>query len=428
MSEYVIVGAGECGARAALALRERGFDGSITLLGTEPHLPYERPPLSKNVLVEGAPPRWIAPADTYARAGITVSGGRTVTRIDRAAHTLTLDNGHTLGYDKLLLATGARARALPGVPFSGRVLALRRYDDALRLRAHLQPGRHLVIVGGGLIGLEVAASARTLGAQVTVLESQPRLLARSVPERIASVLARRHADEGVKVLCNVSVEAIRPSPERAQITLADGRALVADALLVGIGALPRVELAQAAGLAIDHGIAVDATLRTSDPAIWAAGDCAACPLPLYDGRRVRLESWRNAQEQGALAAANMLGADEPIATVPWFWSDQYDLSLHVAGLIDGADIDIRRDDGEGAWMLFHLAADGRLLAASGIGAGNRIARDIRLSEKLIAARAYPAVDLLADCRVNLKSLLTRAAPSPGTSDADTSSAPARSAR
>jgi len=408
MSEFVIVGAGECGARAALALREQGFDGRISLLGAEPHLPYERPPLSKHVLVEGAQPPIIATQEKYTEADIRVLSASRVATIQRDAHTLRLEDGSILHYDKLLLATGARPRLLPGVPFSERVLALRTQDDALRLRAHLAPGHHLLIVGGGLIGLEVAASARALGAQVTVLESQPRLLARSVPGELAAVLTRRHADEGVNVLCNVSVDTLIPTADGVQITLADGRDLVADVLLIGIGAIPRVELAQAAGLVLDNGIAVDATLRTSDADIWAAGDCACAPLSLYGGRKVRLESWRNAQEQGALAAANMLGANTALASVPWFWSDQYDLGLQVAGLPEGAVSVVRRDCADGGLLLFHLAADGRLLAASGIGVGNGIARDIRLSEKLIAAHARPDPDALADCRISLKSLLSRA--------------------
>jgi len=409
MSDFVIIGAGECGARAASALREKGFDGNITLIGAEPHLPYERPPLSKQVLVEGAGAKYIVPSEHYAQADITLLQGRTAAHIHRADHTLTLDDGSTLHYDKLLLATGARARPLPGTAFSERVLALRTYDDTLRLRTHLQPGRHLAVIGGGLIGLEAAASARTLGAQVTVLESQPRLLARGVPAEIASVLARRHAAEGVNVLCNINVSAVNVGPDGVLIVLADGRELRADALLVGIGAVPVIDLAQAAGLDIDNGIAVDATLRTHDTAIWAAGDCASYPLPLYGNRRVRLESWRNAQEQGALAAANMLGANAPISSVPWFWSDQYDLSLHAAGLLEGTDSTVHRDIGEDALLLFHLAADGRLLAASGIGPGNRIARDIRLAEKLIAAHARPDPEALADSAVGLKTLL-RATP------------------
>jgi len=373
MLDYVIIGAGECGARAALALREQGFDGRITLIGSEPHLPYERPPLSKQVLLEGAGPKYVAAAEHYTKADITLLSGHTVSHIRRADHALILDGGRLLNYDKLLLATGARPRPLPGVEFSERVLALRNYEDTLRLRAYLQPGRHLVIAGGGLIGLEVAASARMLGAQVTVLESQPRLLARGVPADIAAVLARRHAAEGVKVLCNVNVNAVNVAPDGVLIALADGRELTADALLVGIGALPNVELAQAAG-------------------------------------RVRLESWRNAQEQGILAALNMLGGQDKMASVPWFWSDQYDLSLHAAGLMEDAHTTMRRDIAADALMIFHLDATGRLLAASGIGPGNSIARDIRLAEKLIAARACPAPEALADSAIKLKSLLTRATP------------------
>ncbi len=405
MADFVIVGAGECGARAAFALREKGFDGTITLIGSEAHLPYERPPLSKEALGAGAGPKLVADAERYAAAGIAVLPGRTVLAIDRVGRRVLLGDGAALPYDKLLLATGARPRTLPGTVFGGRIAALRSHDDAQRIRAHLVEGSHIAILGGGFIGLELAASARKLGASVTLVEGLPRVLSRGVPAEIAAIVASRHAEEGVEVLCGAKVAGIEERPGEVRLTLEDGRVVAASLLVVGIGAVPNTELAEAAGLAIDNGIAVDGLLRSSDPDVFAAGDCISYPLPLYGDRRVRLESWRNAQEQGQLAAANMLGGEEAHCAVPWFWSDQYDMTLQIAGLADGAAATVRRDLGEGAFILFHLDAGGRLIAASGIGRGNAVARDIRLAEMMIAARRHPDPAALAAPETKLKTLL-----------------------
>lgn len=405
MASFVIVGAGECGARAAFALREKGFDGTITLIGSEAHLPYERPPLSKEALVAGAGPKLVAEAGRYAAADIDVLCGRTVLEIDRAGKRVLLGDGPAIAYDRLLLATGARPRALPGVVYGRRIAALRSHDDAQRIRAHLVEGSHIAILGGGFIGLELAASARKLGASVTLVEGLPRVLSRGVPAQIAAIVADRHAAEGVEVLCGARVAGVEERPGEVRVTLEDGRVVAANLLVVGIGAVPNTELAEAAGLAVENGIAVDGLLRTSDPNIFAAGDCAATPLPLYGDRRIRLESWRNAQEQGQLAAANMLGGGEAHCAVPWFWSDQYDMTLQIAGLVDGAVTTVRRDMGEGAFILFHLDAEGRLIAASGIGRGNAVARDIRLAEMLIAARRHPDPAELAAPQTKLKKLL-----------------------
>jgi 3-phenylpropionate/trans-cinnamate dioxygenase ferredoxin reductase subunit len=376
-----IVGAGECGGRAALTLRAEGYDGPITLIGDEPHLPYERPPLSKGLTVG---PKFIASEADYAAAGIQHRASSWATSIDRAAKAVVLRSGERVPYDTLLLATGARPRRLP----QNGIVYLRTYDDAQAIRARLTAGTRLLLIGAGFIGLELAASARELGAGVRVVEMQPRILMRGVPEEIAAVIHARHVAEGVEIVTGATMPAFD-----------------ADIVVAGIGSIPNTELASAAGLMIDNGIAVDEHLRASDPDIYAAGDCCSFPLALYGGRRVRLESWRNAGEQGALAARNMVGANEAISAVPWFYSDQYDLGLQVAGLADGAARTVRRDLGNGAFILFHLAADGTLLAASGIGPGNAVAKDIKLAELLIGRRARPAPDLLAQADVKLKSLL-----------------------
>jgi 3-phenylpropionate/trans-cinnamate dioxygenase ferredoxin reductase subunit len=404
----LIVGAGECGARAALALREGGYDGSVTLVGHEPHLPYERPPLSKDSMVSEAEPtpKLVGERQLFQDRQIDCITSTRAISIDRAGRSVAFADGKLLTYDKLLLTTGAVPRQLPLPGADGsRCAYLRTHDDALRIRGALKPGSHIAILGGGFIGLEIAASARKRGAGVTVIEALPRILTRGVPEEIARIVDARHRAEGVTLACGKGVSALRESASGIEVTLSDGSVIAADLLVIGIGAVPVTELAAKAGLVIENGIAVDEQLRTSDPDIYAAGDCCSFPLAIYGGRRVRLECWRNAQDQGALAARNMLGAGEPASSVPWFWSDQYDLTLQIAGLPDEGKQIVRRDLSESAFILFHLADDGRLLAASGIAHGNAVAKDIRLAEMLIARGAKPDPAALAQPQVKLKSLL-----------------------
>ncbi|MBK5569172.1 FAD-dependent oxidoreductase [Ensifer sp. SSB1] len=406
MGGIVIVGAGECGARAAFALREKGYDGSITLIGAEPHLPYERPPLSKDGLREKVQPKYIADAERYAASGIDVLTDAPVKIIDRVAKRVELADGGSIAYDRLLLATGARARTIPRTDeTSRRIRTLRTHADAEEIRRELLPGRKLAIIGGGFIGLELAATARWLGAEVVLIEGLPRILSRGVPAEIATVVAERHRAEGVDLRCDTKIDRINADERGVRILLANGQSIDADFLIVGIGASPNTELAEAAGLIVDNGIAVDATLRTSDRDIFAAGDCCSYPLCHYGNRRVRLEAWRNAQDQGTLVAGNLLGANEAITSVPWFWSDQYDLTLQIAGLADGAATTVRRNLAEGAFILFHLDDTGRLLAASGIGPGNAVARDIRLAEMLIVAGKRPDPQALVSPETKLKALL-----------------------
>ncbi|MDU0361445.1 FAD-dependent oxidoreductase [Rhizobium sp. 25PS6] len=406
MVHFVILGAGECGARAAFALREKGFGGEITLVGAEPLLPYERPPLSKASPADTSDPKFIATAEKYAESGIRLLTGLEARVLDAAFRIVTLSDGTVLSYDKLLLATGAAARPFPGAPQgSPHIRSLRTHHDAAALREAMKPGRHIAIIGGGFIGLELAATARLLGAEVTVIEGLERVLKRGVPEEIAHLLTERHRAEGVDIRCGVSIQALTEESGKVLILLSTGEVIEADLVLVGIGGRPNIEIAERAGLAIDNGIAVDTHLQTSAPDVFAAGDCCSFLLPIYGGRRVRLESWRNAQEQGTLAAANMLGLNQAVSSVPWFWSDQYDLTLQISGLAEGAITHQRRDLSPSAFILFHLDADGRLIAASGIGPGNAVARDIRLAEMLIAARAHPNPSALAASDIKLKSLL-----------------------
>lgn len=405
-SGMVIIGAGEAGAGAATALRAGGWIGPVTLIGEEMHPPYERPPLSKAVMLADGETTLplIGHGARFADLSIVYLAGTRATAIDRAAKTVRLDDSRALPYAKLLLATGARPRRM-AIEGNEAILYLRSFSDALAIRSQLGPGRRLVIIGGGFIGLELAASAREREASVTVVEAAPRILMRGVPARLADGLAERHRAAGVDLRTGVGITWIEPGDACHAVWLADGSRIEADCIVAGIGATPNTALAEAAGLTLDNGIAVDETLTTSDPDIMAAGDCCSFPHPLYEGRRIRLEAWRNAQDQGSAAARTMLGTGNPFTAVPWFWSDQYDLHLQIAGLADGSATTIERDIGEGAVVLFHLAADGRLLAASGLGPIGRIAKEVRLAEKLIARSARPDPDALASPAFKLKSLL-----------------------
>lgn len=404
VQSIVIIGAGLCGGRAALSLRDRGFEGEITLIGSEPHAPYDRPPLSKNFQVEPEL-KLIAEADAFTARGINHIVGRDAVAIDRNERKISLSDGTVIPYDRLLLATGARPRTLPGVAPMPNLLTLRTHADAVTIRERLGPGRRLIVIGGGFIGLELAAAARQCGATVTVIEGLPRLLARAVPAEIADVVEQRHRQEGVEILLNARITSIDDNGVGMTVNLADGTSLSSDLVVVGIGAVPNIELAEQAGLAIDNGIAVDACLATSDPDIFAAGDCCSFPAALYDDARLRLESWRCAQDQGMLVAGNLLGEKRAVVDAPWFWSDQYDLTLQIAGHAASATATVRRDIADDAFLLFHLDGNGRLVAASGIGRGNAVARDIRLAEMLINARAHPRAEALAATDIRLKSLL-----------------------
>ena len=402
----VIVGAGECGTRAAFALRQEGWDGRIIVVGAELAPPYERPPLSKTW--EFKP---LCHDGMLWEADITLLCGVEATGLDVAAHALELADGRRLQYRSLLLATGARARRLP---FGGaRVHVLRTCDDAAALRARLAPGTRVAVIGGGFIGLELAGSAVALGCAVTVVELGPRLMGRAVPARIAATMARRHIAAGVDVRCGTGVTGLARVDTGVAIALAGGERIEADVVVAGVGAVPETSLAAAAGIQTGDGIVVDARFATSAPDVFAAGDCCRYPHPLYDGRPLRLESWRAAQEHGAAAARAMLGATEPYAGVPWFWSDQHDLTLQVAGLPMLADAvagEIVRVRPDGVEIWFGLDAGGRLVAAAGAGPGNAVARDIRLAEMLIARRVAPDPVMLADPAVALKSLSARERP------------------
>lgn len=402
MAGMVIIGAGMAGHRAVIGLRASGHLGPIMLIGEETLMPYDRPPLSKATITDEGEPQPVSLMDETIASELKAETrcGISVAHIDRAAKTVRLCDGKTVSYDKLLLATGAKPRRL-SVPGAETVSVLRNFDDSLALRKAFAPGRRIVMIGGGFIGLELAASAVKRGAHVTLIEALPRILMRGVPEQIAKVVHDRHRSAGVEMITGTGIASIEPR----SVHLTDGRVIAADTVVAGIGAAPDTRLAEAAGLAIDNGIAVDATLKTSDPDIYAAGDCCSFPHALFGGTRIRLEAWRNAQSQGSHAAENMLGANKEYQAVPWFWSDQYDLSLQIAGLPAAGASLVERKTGPDSFLLFHLAEDGRLVGASGIGPGNSIARDIKLAEMLIAKSARPSHTTLADATIGLKSLL-----------------------
>lgn len=406
----VIVGAGMAGQGAAACLRTAGFDGSVTLIGEEARLPYDRPPLSKAAVADAAEPEpaCLMDAATVASLRIDLRRGLRVESIDRMARSVRLSDGTTLPYAKLLLATGARARRL-SVAGGQHALLLRTFEDALAIRRALRPGRRIAIIGGGFIGLELAASAVKQGCMVTVVETQPRILMRGVPESIAQIVAARHRAAGVDLITSVGVSTL----SAGAIHLADDRVLLFDTVIAGVGAEPDIRLAETAGLALANGIAVDATLKTSEPDIFAAGDCCSFPHLLFRGERLRLESWRNALDQGALVAENLLGAGKEYRAVPWFWSDQHDLSLQVAGLPRVGPVTVERKPTADSLILFHLTSEGVLVGASGIGPGNAVARDIKLAEMLIARGASPDPAALAAPSVPLKSLLKAEYPKDG---------------
>ncbi|WP_249277475.1 NAD(P)/FAD-dependent oxidoreductase [Pandoraea sp. PE-S2R-1] len=404
----VILGAGQAGGETALALRALGYTGRIVLAGSETHLPYRRPPLSKAFLAGQADEAslLIRPADAWEKAEIDVRLGVTATAIDRAARTVTFDDGQTLGYDHLVLALGGRVRRLP-MPGgdAANVYYLRDIADAQRLREALTPGKRVIVVGGGYIGLEVAASAVKAGTTVTVLEAAPRLLARVAEADLADFFATLHRENGVNVQVGVGVSALEQDANGQVVAVVAGeQRLPADVVVVGIGVLPNAELAQAAGLAVDNGIVVDEFARTSDPAILAVGDCAHHEHPAL-GRRIRLESVPSASEMAKVAASVVHGdAPKAVATAPWFWSDQFNAKLQMVGMTEGHDavVERRLPDAQGAavFMLFYLR-DGAVVAAASI---NR-AQEFLAARELVGRRAVIDPARLADAATPLKTLV-----------------------
>jgi 3-phenylpropionate/trans-cinnamate dioxygenase ferredoxin reductase component len=398
----VIAGAGHAGGRAAEALRAAGHKGAITLVGAERYPPYERPPLSKEVLAGTMPVEktYIRQAGWWSEQGIELTLGTEATGIDRKEQRLYLKDGTALPYDALIITTGARPRILriPGGE-GPRVLYLRDIDDSLTLREKLVPDMRLVIIGAGFIGLEVAATARKRGAKVTVLELAPHVLARVAPTEIADYVAELHRRNGVEIRTGVNVTAIEDHGSEVAIVTADGERIPADYVAAGIGARPNTEIAQEAGLAVEDGLKVDAFGRSSDPQIFAAGDVTRHWNPIV-GASIRLEAWQNAQNQAIAVAKVVAGGDKPFAEVPWFWTDQFDMNLQMAGAPPAWDrLVFRGEPAERSFTVFHLK-DGKPVAVTTVNA----TRDMRWGRMMIERGLLVDPALLADKNVKLQDL------------------------
>jgi 3-phenylpropionate/trans-cinnamate dioxygenase ferredoxin reductase subunit len=400
LERVVIVGAGQAGCQAVASLRAEGFAGSIAMVGDEAYAPYQRPPLSKTYLM-GTMERdrlFLKPDAFYAEAKCETIYGIPAVSINRDSREVALADGRVLGYDKLLIATGARVRkiAIPGADLQG-IHYLRSIADVDALRPAFKTATSLAVVGGGYIGLEVAAVARKYDLKVTVLEALDRVMARAVSKPVSAFYEKVHAEAGVEFHMNTAVEKFEGS-ERLTGVRAGGRVFEADIALVGIGVVPNCELALAAGLDCDDGVRVDKFCVTSDPAIFAAGDCTR-----HHGRNgdlIRLESVQNAIDQAKHAALAMVGKPAPYSEVPWFWSDQYDLKLQIAGLAKPGDaIVMRGDPAARKFAAFHLR-DGAVAAVEAINA----APEYLVGRKLIAESTHVAPERLADTSIPMKSI------------------------
>lgn len=400
-SRVIIIGAGHAGGSLAAVLREQGHIGPITLIGEEPHLPYQRPPLSKAFLKGSAEAQslLLKNADFYAASQIDLRLGQRVDAIDRKANRVILDDGSALPYDQLVIAAGARPRhlAVPGADLAN-VLSLRSIADGEQLRGSLVRGRRLAVVGGGYVGLEVAASARALGLKVILIEREARLLARVASEPLSRFYAKQHAQQGVELICNAQVTRFEGTDAVTGLCLEDGRRIPCDVAIIGVGAQPNDELARAAGLHCENGIVVDHDARSSDPSIFAIGDLSCRPMPLYGERMCRLESVPNALEQARQVAAAIVGKPRPAHEVPWFWSDQYDLKLQIAGLPFGANQQVLRGNPDDAKFAVYHLHDDRVVAVEALNSP----LDFIGGKQLIAARSAVSPERLADTSLKPK--------------------------
>lgn len=399
----VIVGGGQAGGEVAAELRKLGFDGRVIILCDEAFLPYKRPPLSKAYLAgtQTEEQLYTMQAASLEKAGIEHRGGMAVAHIHRAEKTVELSDGTTLAYDHLVLATGGRPRPMP-VPGADleNIFLFRSISDVQKIRAQCAPGKRVAIVGGGFIGLEAAAVLLKQGLKVTVLEGLPHVLARVTCPQVSEFFERMHREAGVDLRTGVQVSGFEGDGRVERVRLGDGSALDTDFVVVGIGLIPNVELAIAADLKVDNGIVVDEYARTDDPFVYAAGDCSNHPSEFL-GRRVRLESVQNAMEQGRTVARNIMGKNETYKTVPWFWSDQYDLKLQMVGVSTGYEQIVVRGDPatQRNFAVFYLK-EGRVIAADAISRP----QDFMFAKKIVAAEAVIDAAQLGDDNVPMKTL------------------------
>lgn len=406
IDKVVIVGGGQAGGQFVKTVRSEGFSGEVVLIGDEGHRPYERPPLSKSGLSSDADASaavsYLFDAEALRKLDVKQEQRR-VAAIDRVSRTVTCQDGWSTGYDGLVLATGGRAVTLAvSDPLAAAVRTLRTIEDARALRERFDASQAITVIGGGWLGLEVASAARRRGLQVVLIESGMRLCGRVVPPMLSGYLARLHQQQGVQLRLGVGVVAISGEPGRIALTLSNGEKLEAHTIFVGVGMVPNDELAGAAGLEVDRGIVTDASGRTSDPRVFACGDVATFHHPLI-GRRVRLESWANAQNQATACARAFLGLEPSPVELPWFWSNQYDNSIQIAGLppLD-ASIVVRGDPQSSSFSFFSFV-DERLAGAVAVNAD----RDVRIAKRLIEAGIPVDAMLLRDPSINLQKLLVR---------------------
>jgi 3-phenylpropionate/trans-cinnamate dioxygenase ferredoxin reductase subunit len=403
VSTILIIGGGQAGAQAVDTLRREGHAGRIVLVSDEPRLPYQRPPLSKKFLSgELAEERlYFRHQAFYDEHRIELKLGVRATHLDAAARTVVLSNGERIVYDRLLLCLGATSRLLtcPGADLPG-VHYLRAIADVPQIHEALKPGTRAVIIGGGYIGLETAATARKMGCQVTVLEMADRVMNRVVASNVSEYFAYEHRTHGVHIVCNTRVVRLEGTSRVERVVCADGTSYEADLLVVGVGAVANMQLAADAGLKCDNGIVVDEHCRTSDPAIYAAGDCTSHPSLRYE-MRVRLESVDNAFEQAKAAALNILERPTIHDRVPWFWSDQFDNKLLIVGLSQGHDQQVTRGDPALRSFTVCYLKGGELVSVEAINHS----KDYMAARKLIADRARPNIDKLADPQIALKDAL-----------------------
>lgn len=381
----VIAGAGHAAGQVVATLKQKEYRGKIVLIGDEPYLPYQRPPLSKKYLAGelDAERLHFKPATFYDDDNIDLHLSTRVTSIDPGGHTLLTDDGRSIAYSKLVLALGSRARKLP-VPGTGLagVFYLRSIGDVDAIRSGIAVNKKVTIVGAGYIGLEVAAVCRRLGLQVSVVERADRVMSRVVSPQVSAFFQKQHEHHGVEFTLSAGVKAIHGDNCVSAVELADGDLLATDLLIIGAGIAPNCELAELAGLKTDNGIAVDDRCQSSDPDIYAIGDCSSQPSGIY-GRRIRLESVHNALEQAKTAANNICGIEDHYSQVPWFWSDQYDLKLQIAGLSEGYDqVVVRGEPDNNKFSCFYLR-DGTLIAVDAVNSP----RDFMQSKSLIAEKA-----------------------------------------
>ena len=398
-----IVGAGHAAGQVVATLKQKKFDGKIVLIGEEPWLPYQRPPLSKKFLAGELPAERLhfKPESFYDDPSIEVRLNTRIDAVDRGGKTLRTSDGETLSFDKLVLATGTRPRLLdlPGVGLSG-IHYLRNIADVTGIKDDLKSSAKLAIVGAGYIGLEVAAVASQLGADVTVIEMEDRVMSRVVSPKISAFYQKEHADHGVKLMLSTGIAGFSGEGRVTAVDLANGDKVATDLVVIGIGVVPNTELASLAGLDVDNGIVVDERCQTSDPDIFAVGDCTHHPNDII-GHRVRLESVHNALEQAKTAASNICGVELCYAQVPWFWSDQYDIKLQIAGLSQGYEDTILRGDPESRSFSCLYLKDGALIAVDAVNSP----KDFMQSKALIAAHAVIDPEQLGNPELELKNMI-----------------------